>query len=145
MRYWIYKINPEKYRIENRLRDPRTEMTWTVSRYAHMTSAGDIAFIWLAGKERGIVGVTRLTSAPVMMDEIETELPYYIEEPISMVTRVHAVITHRIALLPSIQLRNFPELMKCAIFHGPPHETNYLLTEKEGLFFSDLIGHTTTI
>jgi len=139
MRYWIYKTNPEKYRIEERLHDPEPEITWKVTRYADLTAAGDIAFIWMAGEQRGIVGAMKLSSAPVMMDEIPTELPYYLEPAQGSTLRVKAVLTHRIALLPSIHLRNYPELMKCAVFHGFQQATNFLLTEKEGTFILDLI------
>lgn len=139
MRYWIYKTNPEIYRITDRLRDPRAEITLLTPRYAELVAEGDIAFLWVAGKERGIVGAANLTSAPMRMEESALELPFYIEQPSGLDTRARAVITHRVALLPSMRLRDMPELMKCSVFHGSQQTTNYMLTEKEGLIFLELV------
>jgi len=33
MAFWIFKCNPEKYRLAERLADPNPTLTWTVSRY----------------------------------------------------------------------------------------------------------------
>jgi hypothetical protein len=33
MAYWIFKCNPERYRITDRMADPNPNLTWTVSRH----------------------------------------------------------------------------------------------------------------
>jgi EVE domain len=54
MAYWIFKYNPEKYRLDDRLADPNPEITWTVSRHRREIAPGDTIFIWQTGRDRGI-------------------------------------------------------------------------------------------
>lgn len=145
MRYWIYSANPERYRIEERLRDPRAEITWIVTRYADLTHPGDIAFLWITGKDRGIVGAIRLLSEPTLMEELASEKVFWTEHSNAPATRVLAELTHRVALIPAMRLRNIPELMKCSVFHGFQQATNFMLTEKEGQIFWDLVENTNSI
>ena len=45
MAYWIFKCNPEKYRLADRLADPNpTTLTWTVSRHRDEIGPGDTVF-----------------------------------------------------------------------------------------------------
>jgi hypothetical protein len=41
MNYWIFKYNPQLYRIDDRLNDPSAEITWKVSKYRREIQAGD--------------------------------------------------------------------------------------------------------
>ena len=57
MNYWIFKANPDKYRIDDRLRDPYPHVTWAITRYHERIQKGDIVFIWRGGTPRGICAV----------------------------------------------------------------------------------------
>ena len=45
MAFWIFKYNPEKYHLAERLADPNPDITWTVSRYRNQIAPGDTIFI----------------------------------------------------------------------------------------------------
>ncbi len=47
MAFWIFKCNPDKYRLADRLADPNPTLTWTVSRFRHEINAGDTVFLWV--------------------------------------------------------------------------------------------------
>ncbi len=51
MNYWIFKCNPDKYRIDDRLEDPEEIITWQITRYKENIAPGDLAFIWKTGNE----------------------------------------------------------------------------------------------
>ena len=57
MSHWIFKANPEKYRIDERLKDVEPKISWRVTRYKDEIQKGDIAFIWRTGTNRGICAV----------------------------------------------------------------------------------------
>ena len=59
MSYWIFKYNPEKYRLQERLADPNPTITWTITRYRDQISPGDTIFVWETGRNRGIRAVLR--------------------------------------------------------------------------------------
>ncbi len=70
MAYWIFKYNPEFYRLDDRLADPNPEITWTVSRYRDQIAPGDTIFIWRRDRERGIRAFLRAEGVPQGMAEL---------------------------------------------------------------------------
>lgn len=62
--------------IKDRLADPNTKITWTVSRFKDEIGAGDTVFLWVTGDKRGIRAVMRVDEAPRLMAELETEQAY---------------------------------------------------------------------
>ncbi len=78
MAFWIFKCNPEVYRVEDRLADPNPTLSWTVSRHREEIGAGDTVFLWITGRDRGIRAVMRIDQAPRMMAELESEQQYWV-------------------------------------------------------------------
>ena len=64
MAFWIFKCNPEKYRLSERLADATPAISWRVTKYHDEIGPGDTVFIWETGPERGIRAFMRaLTNA----------------------------------------------------------------------------------
>ena len=45
MAFWIFKFNPDRYRLADRLADPTPTLTWTVSRFRDEINAGDTVLL----------------------------------------------------------------------------------------------------
>ena len=54
MAFWIFKCNPDKYSLRQRLTDPNPVITWSVNQHTDEIKTGDIAFLWEIGEDRGI-------------------------------------------------------------------------------------------
>lgn len=140
MAFWIFKCNPEKYRVADRLADPNPDLTWTVSRYRDQLGPGDTIFIWETGPQRGIRAVLRAESSPVDMPELESEQPYWTERDTEVRCRVLAKIIDRDIDLPHTELRTVPGLENLSVFHGFQQRTNFAVTPSEGAVLLQLAG-----
>ncbi len=132
MNFWIFKGNPEKFHIDERLDDPEPNTTWRVKQHQDEVQAGDIAFIWVTGTKRGIRAIMEITSNPVQMTELKSEEKYYIDLEKEPVMRVSGIFRERFALISSQTLKNIPSLSGLSVFHGFTRLTNYKMTNKEG-------------
>ena len=139
MAYWIFKYNPEKYRLADRLADPNPDITWTVSRYRDQIAPGDTIFIWETGPERGIRAVLRAVATPQHMAELESEQPYWAQRDNDIRCRVRATIIERDVDLPHTDLRQVPGLENLSVFHGFQQGTNFPVTPDEGAILLGLI------
>jgi hypothetical protein len=132
MAFWIFKCNPEKYRLADRLADPNPKITWKVSRYRDEIGPGDTVFIWETGRNRGIRAVLRAESVPEDMPELDSEQPYWAKRDTEVLCRVRATIIDRDVNLPHIYLRCVPGLENLSVFHGFQERTNFPVTPEEG-------------
>jgi predicted RNA-binding protein with PUA-like domain len=132
MNYWIFKCNPHKYRIEERLKNPEKKITWLVTRYRDQINVGDIAFVWRTEKDRGIVGAMRITKKPFWRKELESELTYCIDLDNSMQVRVVAELISRGPFISQKQIKAIPELQDLSIFQGFKQATNHKITKEKG-------------
>jgi len=131
--YWIFKANPQRFRIEERLKDPRPQTTWLVTRYRDEIKPGDVAFIWCGGRESGIRAVMRVDSRPELRDELEHERPYWVDSRDAKPRlRVLGNFTHRSPLLPGKRLKSVRGLEKLSVFHGWQQATNFRVKDAEG-------------
>jgi hypothetical protein len=140
MNYWIFKCNPELYRIDDRLNDPNPVITWKVSRYRDEIKDGDTAFIWKTGDDRGIVGAMRLQSDPQLMAEIPSELPYAIGghaggKEMMVIGELVARKTITVSELQDVQ-----GLAGLSALHPPYQGTNFPATHEEGQLLMELLG-----
>jgi hypothetical protein len=140
MAFWIFKYNPDKYRLTDRLADPKPDITWTVSRYRDQIGPGDTIFIWETGRDRGIRAVLRAEDVPQDMPELESEQPYWAERDTEVRCRVRAAITHRDVNVPHAELRSAPGLENLSVFHGFQQGTNFPVTTEEGTILLRLIA-----
>jgi hypothetical protein len=139
MAFWIFKCNPEKYRLEDRLLDPNPKLTWTVSRHREEIKAGDTVFLWMTGSDRGIRAVMRVDEAPVLMRELESEQAYWAERDNQEQWRVLGTLEHRTVDLSHRTLRDVAGLEQLSVFHGFQQTTNFPVRDDEGVILMRMI------
>jgi predicted RNA-binding protein with PUA-like domain len=132
MAYWIFKCNPDKYHLEDRLADPEPAITWTVTRFREEINASDIVFLWVTGEQRGVRAVMKITEPPRSMTELEREQKYWAERDDDEQIRVIAIFTHRDVNLHHTELREVDGLENLSMFHGFQQGTNFRVTDAEG-------------
>jgi len=141
--YWIFKVNPLHYRIDDRLADPEVRTTWQVTRYRDDIRAGDTAFIWRTGsnrRNRGLCATMKITSDPIEMPEIESEIPYCIALDVGTQCRVMGELVERFPLICAQDIRVMPGLQRLSVFHGFQKATNFHVTEDEGRILGKLVA-----
>ncbi len=66
--YWIFQANPKHYDLDSDLKRATDyelkNSNWTVNQYAQKIHPGDVAFLWTAGKNAGILAVSKISSRP---------------------------------------------------------------------------------
>lgn len=139
MAFWIFKCNPEKYRLDDRLEDANPTLTWTVSRYRDEIGEGDIVFLWVTGRNRGIRAVMRVDEAPRLMAELESEQPYWAERDIQEQWRVLGSLLHRNLDLPHNFLREGVGLENLSVFQGFQQTTNFPVRPDEGTLLMRMV------
>jgi hypothetical protein len=142
MAFWIFKYNPELYRLADRLADPNPDLTWTVSRYRNQIGPGDTIFVWETGRNRGIRAILRAEGVPQDMAELESEQPYWAQRDADVRCRVRATIIRRDVNLSHTELRTVTGLENLSVFHGFQQGTNFPVTLDEGAILLRLAGQT---
>src|SRR5437016_6152943 len=110
MAFWIFKCNPERYRLQDRLADPNPTLTWTISRFKDEIGPGDTVFLWETGEKRGIKAVVNVDTAPREMAEFESEQHYWAVRDTEERCRIVGTLTHREVDLSHKALRDQPGL-----------------------------------
>jgi hypothetical protein len=142
MNYWIFKTNPEHYRIDARLLDPAAEITWAVTRYHERIQKGDTVFIWRGGTPRGIVAVMLIDKCPYEPED--KDLNDGFEIPAGSVTRGpdHWAKGHLVLRFPVIEtsvIKKIDGLELFSFFSAFPQAINFTLTRPEGTILLDFI------
>ena len=132
MSYWIFKCNPDEYRIDERLKDAEPTITWRITRYKDEIKKRDIAFIWRTGAKRGLCAIIRIESDPREMQELDSEQKYNFERDIRIRMRIEGKFTNRFDCISHKQLRNTRGLENLSVFSGYRQTTNFRVTDEEG-------------
>ena len=140
MAFWIFKCNPDMYRLADRLADPNPTLTWTVSRFRDEINAGDTVFLWVTGPQRGIRAVIRVDEPPRLMAEMESEQAYWAERDTQEQFRVVGTLTRRAVNLPHTELREVEGLADLSVFTGFQQATNFPVTPAQGEILSRLVA-----
>ncbi len=142
MAYWIFKVNPKHYLIDDRLADPEVKTTWQVTKYRDEIKAGDTAFIWRTGstrRNRGLCAKIKITSNPIEMTEIDNEVPYCITLDVGIKCRIMGEFVERFPLICAQDIKVIPGLQGLSMFHGFQQGTNFAVSEEEGQILEKLI------
>ncbi len=94
--------------------------------------AGDIAFIWRTGPNRGICAIMQIDTAPQKMAELDLEKPYCVDLDTGVTCRVMGTFIQRFPCVSYKVLRSVPELESLSVFHGFQQTTNFRVTTVEG-------------
>lgn len=139
MAFWIFKCNPERYRLSERLTDSSPILTWTVTRFREDIQVGDTVFLWETGENRGIRAVLRVDQPPRDIPELDSEQQYWAEPDQSVSCRIVGILTHRGIDLTSERLRQVPGLENLSVFKGYQQATNFPVSPSEGAILLDLV------
>jgi hypothetical protein len=132
MSYWIFKCDPKKYRLGERLAElPNPATTWLVTRYKKEIAPGDTAFLMETGPKRAIRAVMRVDSSPSNMAELSHEQDYWAERDTEIRCRVLGTLTHRVHVLVD-EIKEVEALKDLSIFKGFQQGTNFRVSEEEG-------------
>lgn len=132
MSFWIFKCDPKKYALSDRLRDePDSTITWLVTRYKKEIAEGDTVFLMESGPKRAFLAVMRIDSGPTEMSELSHEQPFWKERDTEVRCRVKGTLTHRINL-PIEEVKTVDELQGLSILRGFQQGTNFRISENEG-------------
>ena len=93
---WIFQANPNRYDILNALGDPALQsQCWQVNQHKDRIKLGDLALIWMSGREAGIYAVTEVTSEPTVMSDLPGEEKYWVNEEDRGAQRLKVMVTIR--------------------------------------------------
>lgn len=143
---WIFQANPNRFDILNALADPHLKLQkWQVNQYKDEVKKGDIALLWMSGKESGIYAVTEVISDPQMMPDFPEEEKYWMNEADKGVKtlKVNIEIKNDMTNAPLFRkkIKTIPELKNLSIlkfFQG----TNFPVTQEEWSVIKDKINET---
>lgn len=138
MSYWIFKCDPKRYRLSDRMSDSLAEASWLVTRYKNEIAPGDTAFLMETGPHRCIRAVMRVDEGPQEMAELESEQTYWAERDTEARCRVRGTLTHRTEL-PISELQSVDSLQNLTILNGFQQGTNFRITEEEGRIILSMI------
>lgn len=141
MAYWLFKCNPERYHLEERLAEANPILTWLVTRYRDEIQPGDTVFLWQTGADRGIRAVIRVEEAPHEMPELEPGQAYWSERDDEVQCRIVGTLTHRAVNLGHEYLRQVPGLSGLSVFNRNVNQqaTNFEVTPEEGEILMALV------
>jgi hypothetical protein len=78
---WFFQANPNRYDILNALSDPELEnQCWQVNQHKDEIKKGDVALLWMSGKEAGIYAVSEIISDTAVMPDFPAEEKYWVSE-----------------------------------------------------------------
>ena len=132
---WIFQANPERWDFINALLDPALDETsWTVNQHQKEIRQGDIALIWMSGKEAGIYAVAEVISNPIFMIDTPEEEKYWLREEDKGKSRlgVKIKIIKKLINNPILreELKNIEELRGLSILKFS-QGTNFPVTQSE--------------
>jgi len=89
---WILQANPKLYDVEAALREKPT-IYWRIPQYADHVKTGDLALVWQAGKQAGLVGWGGFRSDPQRYDLSRDHDPFAKEGLRDDQNNVHAPLS----------------------------------------------------
>ncbi len=142
MSYWIFKANPEQYRIDDRLKDPNPDITWAVTRYHDRIQKGDTVFVWRGGMPRGICAVMQVEACPYQPSENDLQDGYELPARNSAPAVEHWAKCQIIQRFPLIEMgvvKKIPGLELFSFFSAFQQATNFTVTRPEGSILLEFI------
>jgi hypothetical protein len=133
VKYWLLCCDPKQYPLDDRLRDPNPRMTWRVTRYHDDMAAGDLAFVWLTGADRGVCAVMHVISSAEVVDHTDPSDVDCVDVEIGPIYVIEAALVARGFFLSVHSLRDEPVLSEMSIFSETQHATEYHLSRMEAL------------
>jgi len=142
---WVFQGNPNRYDVFNALSDPDVQRHhWLVNQNINKITKGDIALIWMSGKEAGIYAVAEIASDPSIMGEPPTEEKYWLSNEDKGVERLRVELINKIVLINSPvyrhELKAIEKLKNLSILRVP-QGTNFPVSATEWHVIKELIDN----
>ena len=142
---WVFQANPNRYDVFNALSDPEVQRHhWLVNQNINKIKKGDIALIWMSGKEAGIYAVAEIASDPSIMGESPAEEKYWLSNEDKGLEKLRVVLINKIVLINSPVFRNelkaIEELKNLSILRLP-QGTNFPVSSAEWYIIKKLIDN----
>jgi len=134
-RVWIFQANPDRYDILNALLDPALDKQgWMVNQHRDEIKQGDIALIWMSGKEAGFYAVAEVISNPAFFLDPPEEEKYWTSEKDKGQSRLRVKIRiiKKLVNNPILrdELKNIKELVDLSILRFS-QGTNFPVSQDE--------------
>lgn len=128
---WIFQANPDYYDIVEALKHLQ-KFCWTVNQHKTKVHAGDRVFLWVSGKQAGVIAMGTILSDPTEMEDMPEEVQFNkTEQKVTSELRVLLEIEKRIEpTLLRTTLKNDPVLKSLTIINSS-QMTNYPLTTEQ--------------
>ena len=132
---WIFQANPNVYDLINALSDSNLNIQrWQVNQNRDKIKKGDIALMWMSGKEGGIYAVGEIISNPAFLPDYPESDKYWINDNKKAANLLRVDINIKIKLIynPIFRsyLRNIKELENLSILKYS-QATNFPVTKEE--------------
>jgi len=142
-RVWMFQGNPKRWRIFDSFKDPefQSEQSWEVNQYKNEIKKGDLALIWVAGKDAGIYAIADIVSDPRIMGDIPNG-KYWINQADANQQNLKVFVKIKQKLYDSpilrSELREIPELRQLKILNFS-QGTNFPVTQREWAVIENII------
>jgi hypothetical protein len=104
---WMFQADPKRYDILNALSDPEVQRyTWLVNQHKKKVKKGDVALIWMSGKEAGIYAVAEIISNPAIMGDSPAEDKYWVDNKDRGRKELRVELINKIVLINSPLFRH---------------------------------------
>jgi len=142
---WVFQANPTRYDVFNALSDPEVQRHhWQVNQNINKIKKGDIALIWMSGKEAGIYAVAEITSNPSIMGEPPSEEKYWLSSEDRGVERLRVELINKTVLINSpvyrYELKAIEELKNLSLLRVA-QGTNFPVSPDEWYVIKELIDN----
>ena len=141
---WIFQADPKRYDILNALSDPEVQRhNWQVNQQKTKIKKGDIALIWVSGKEAGIYAIAEIITNPAITGEPPAEDKYWIGNENRGQKRLRVELINKFVLInrPVFrhELRAIEALKNMSILRVA-QGTNFPVTPSEWNIIKELIN-----
>ena len=68
---WIFQGNPDRFDLDDYLLRYPELIYWRTPKFQDQIAVGDLAFIWRAGRDAGVVGVGVVVELPIPRDHVK--------------------------------------------------------------------------
>jgi hypothetical protein len=140
---WFFQANPNRYDILNALSDRElTTQCWQINQHKNVIKKGDIALLWMSGKEAGIYAIADIISDPLTMSDFPAEEKYWVNEEDRDQKRLKVIIKIRWNLINNPlfrhELLNKEGLNNLSILKFS-QGTNFPVSEKEWVVIRKMV------
>lgn len=138
--YWIFQANPKNYDLQKSIRENRNR-TWLINQHRDEIHKDQKGFLWLSGKNGGIVATGLLLSEPGMMEQDEAGKKYILDEDKFSGKRLRAIVQiDKVMKNPiSKEIMTNNQVLEDLLILKVPRFTNYLINKEQYLAIMNLV------